>query len=240
MYKKQLEHKDYIYLFKAFFFFFLWSWISSSHLSLNHSQLKSLTTRDMNNSEEFLTKTNLRAMRMFSHRIVLYSSNLSLITGVRCVLAQLELWNVFEGQTEWTFGLSVSLSVGLFPPNRRFVSTVCQRVWDTVSLRESQPSGHTQPHNDFWRARRKWGNDLVIYLGGTLHLWAQEFTDISSGWHCLTLNDLKSVKTTAMDVHVLWKPRLAIWCGSDAVNKTWSSLFAFSCLFSYWAVNDCN
>lgn len=151
----------------------------------------------MNNSEEFLTKTKLRAMRMFSHRIVLYSNNLSLITGVRCVLAQLELWNVFEGQTEWTFGLSASLSVGPFPPNRRFVSTVCQRVWDIVSLRESQPSGHTQPHNDFWRARRKWGNDLVIYLGGTLHLWAQEFTDIPSGWHCLTLNDLKSIKTTA-------------------------------------------
>lgn len=175
--------------------FFLSSLISYSHLSLTHTQLKSLTTHDMNNLEEFLTEAKLSPTQMFSPRFALYSSNLSLITGVRCVLAQLKLWNVFEGQTEWTFGLSVSLSVGPFPPNRRFVSTVCQRVWDIVSLRESQPSGHTQPHNDFWRARRKWGNDLVIYLWGTLHLWAQEFTDISSGWHCLTLNDLKSVKS---------------------------------------------
>jgi len=47
---------------------------------------------------------------------------------------------------------------GRFPPNRRFVSTVCQRVWDIVSLRESRPSGHTQPHNHFWRAQRKAGH----------------------------------------------------------------------------------
>lgn len=90
--------------------------------------------------------------------------------------------------------ISVALSAGPFPQNRRFVSTVCQRVWDIASLRESQPSGHTQPHNDFWSARRKRASDLVIYLGGTLHLWALEFIDILSGRHCLTLNDLKSVK----------------------------------------------
>lgn len=141
---------------------------------------------------EFLTKTKLRPMRMFSHGIVLWAGNPSLITGVRCVLAQLELWNVFEGQTEWTFkAISVFECGAVF---HRTAALLVQFVkgCETSCLWERASRLATLNHTTISEEHgEKRGIDLVIYLGGTLHLWAQEFTDISRGWHCLTLKWLE-------------------------------------------------
>ncbi len=66
--------------------------------------------------KNFLQRRSSRRKRMFAHRAVLYPSNLSLITDVRCVIAQLEesvdLWNVSEGQTEWTLSYQRHIECG--------------------------------------------------------------------------------------------------------------------------------
>lgn len=66
------------------------------------------TTYDTSNYK----KTKLIHFWMFSHRALPHTSNLSLITGVRSLFAQLKesvkLCSVFKGQTVWTLSLSVA------------------------------------------------------------------------------------------------------------------------------------
>lgn len=183
-----------IYIYKAtwtqslhfYLFLFLASWTSSSRLSLTHAQLKSLITHDMNRisyQDESQTNANVFTQnRAWGQQSVTDNWRQMCFSTARvmeCIWGS-DRVDVRGYQRLWVWGR--------LPPDRRFVSTVCQRVWDIVSLRERASRLATLNHTTISEEHgEKRGIDLVIHLGGTLHLWAQEFTDISRGWHCLTL-----------------------------------------------------